>query len=70
MLITDVWNNYVVMATYKGMYTIYVLTLIYTDDRTNVALTLNYNHSNDYTLSYDSVTYGVEASIFYKDLVV
>ena len=73
MLITDMWNNYMVYDTYKETVNKDLLILIYADTRININFKPSYKRLYNYDINdprYYSDTHRLEPSIFYDDLVV
>ena len=71
MLITDIWNNYVMVIVYQAHRTQNYLTLIYADACVGVDVNIDNESLNDYTI-YDpfvAVTGEVKIEGFYTRML-
>ena len=71
MLITDVWNNYVMADSYKFIRNRYFLTSIYAGYGVGVSVNIDNECLNDYTTSHPYLTTTAEVRIdqFYREMM-
>ena len=71
MLITDMWNNYVMVDAYKFIRNRYFLTLIYAGNGVGVSVNIDNEILNDYTTSHPYLMITAEERIdqFYREMM-
>ena len=71
MLVTDMWNNYVMVDAYNLKKINYYMTLIYAGDGIGVSVNGDKGSFNDYGIlkPYGEVVAEVRIGLFYKGVV-